>query len=202
MNEYKIQGIPAVKMFSKGKVIAEFTGALPKHQIERWFNENLPDERKIELEEIRENLSTSISQKDLSRLEEFVARFPEIQEALVLLAQELVFTDPVRVSELIKDIGPGNPLYESAEHINTIAELLSLESSEAGRAGILLNDAQRNIEEDNIEGAISHLIDSVVIDKSYADDLARRSLIALFATLGTDHEITRKYRRKFDMALY
>ncbi|MEQ8810911.1 MAG: thioredoxin, partial [Imperialibacter sp.] len=35
--EYGIKGIPAVKMFHKGEVVAEFTGALPKHEIQKWL---------------------------------------------------------------------------------------------------------------------------------------------------------------------
>ncbi len=54
MQEYKISGIPAVKMLSKGEVIAEFTGALPKHQIENWLSEFLPEEKKEILYNIKE----------------------------------------------------------------------------------------------------------------------------------------------------
>ena len=50
--QYQIQGIPAVKMFFNEEVVAEFVGALPKHQIEKWLDENLPDERKKEYSEI------------------------------------------------------------------------------------------------------------------------------------------------------
>ena len=41
MQKYQIRGIPAVKMFHRGEVVAEFTGALPKHQIEKWLDQNL-----------------------------------------------------------------------------------------------------------------------------------------------------------------
>ena len=47
--QYGIQGIPAVKMFINGKVADEFTGALPRPQIEQWLEKNIPDERKKQL---------------------------------------------------------------------------------------------------------------------------------------------------------
>lgn len=39
--QYHVRGIPAVKMFRKGRVVAEFTGALPDVQLRRWLDEHL-----------------------------------------------------------------------------------------------------------------------------------------------------------------
>lgn len=40
--QYRIQSIPAVKLFYQGKVIAEFVGALPETSVRRWLDEHLP----------------------------------------------------------------------------------------------------------------------------------------------------------------
>ena len=39
---YGVRGIPAVKMFQGGAVVAEFTGALPESQVRAWLAEHLP----------------------------------------------------------------------------------------------------------------------------------------------------------------
>jgi len=38
---YNVMSIPYVKMFKRGKPIAEFIGALPKEQVKEWINKNL-----------------------------------------------------------------------------------------------------------------------------------------------------------------
>lgn len=37
---YGVRGIPAVKMFRDGDVVAEFVGALPEQQIRQWLESN------------------------------------------------------------------------------------------------------------------------------------------------------------------
>src|SRR5436189_283559 len=41
---FRIQGIPAVKAFRDGKIVAEFTGAIRPDEVERFFDALLPSE--------------------------------------------------------------------------------------------------------------------------------------------------------------
>ena len=41
---FQVQGIPAVKAFKDGKVVAEFTGAIPPAQVAQFFNGLVPSE--------------------------------------------------------------------------------------------------------------------------------------------------------------
>ena len=40
--QYGIQGIPAVKLFHRGKVVAEFVGAMSESDFRSWLGANLP----------------------------------------------------------------------------------------------------------------------------------------------------------------
>lgn len=40
-NQYKVSGIPDVKMFKNGNVVDEFVGAIPEEQIKEWLDKNL-----------------------------------------------------------------------------------------------------------------------------------------------------------------
>src|SRR5215217_3545303 len=41
---FRVQGIPSVKAFRDGRVAAEFTGAIPPPEVERFFDELVPSE--------------------------------------------------------------------------------------------------------------------------------------------------------------
>jgi putative thioredoxin len=40
-SKYKVQGIPSVKMFKNGQIVAEFVGALPEDDVREWLDKNL-----------------------------------------------------------------------------------------------------------------------------------------------------------------
>jgi len=39
--QFKVMGIPAVKIFKDGKIVDEFTGAIPEPEIKKWIEKNL-----------------------------------------------------------------------------------------------------------------------------------------------------------------
>ena len=50
--------------------------------------------------------------------------------------------------------------------------------------------------------AIERIIDAVSIDKSYHDDMPRLIGISLFNYFGTNHALTKEYRKLFDMMIW
>ena len=198
--EYKIMSIPAVKLFHRGEVIAEFAGALPRTSLLRWLDENLPDDRKDELKRILQAMDQDQT-IDKTALEAFVQRHPDLLEAKLALARLLVLSEPGRAQELIEDIRLGHPLFEEAEDLRLLADLNKLVLTDEPVAQVLINARAALVQEDN-ETAIQEIIKAVSIDKSFQKDLPRRLAIALFRGWGPQHELSKKYRRQFDMALY
>ncbi len=202
--QYDVRGIPAIKMIYKGEVKAEFVGALPKHQVEKWLSNNLPDNRQETLEVIVERFKNPNEVASaLTELEAFVQQNPKFTPALLTLAEKKVWTQPQQSVALVKDIGEFDKEHEKAEDIRNIAAFIQFtESDNPSTSEQHIIAAKQAILEDNLELALSELIESVAIDKNFSQGLARKSVIAIFRLLGLDHPLSRKYRHQFDMILY
>ncbi|MEL6537497.1 MAG: thioredoxin domain-containing protein, partial [Bacteroidota bacterium] len=98
--KYNVRGIPAVKLFYKQEVIAEFTGALPKIHIENWLTEHLPSEERDTLKRLQEELLTSQDAKALQALEDLATQHSDFPEAQLALARQIILTDPTRALSL------------------------------------------------------------------------------------------------------
>lgn len=200
--QYRIMGIPNVKLFVKGKVVNEFSGALPRQAILKWLDENIPSEAAQELKEILATEQEIPDQSLIERLRTFVQKHPSYDEAKVALARHLVFHTPDEAEALVAHIRPGHELWEKAEDIRTLAQLMRLDEPTTTQAATLLVQAREALSARQIEKAIQLLIDATSADKACCDELPRKAGIALFRTLGNEHELTRKYRRMFDMVLW
>lgn len=197
---YGIRGIPAVKLFVDGEVAAEFTGALPEYAVRKWLDENLPSVD-------RGSLAQATSLLDQGRVSEAQALLEELDsdDAKLMLAQMIVFTDPTRARALTDSIDSAEPSVRSVvEAIAELAGLLSLEKEElpegAGRdafVGVL-----SQLRSGRFDDAAGGLVSLLQHDRLYGDDAVRRLGVALFTLLGPNDEVTRKHRRLFDMYLY
>ena len=200
-SQYGIRGIPAVKMFSKGAVVAEFTGALPKHEILKWLDKHIPTEEKLLFEEIKRELEEGETAA-LGRLEKFVVDYPAFDDAKVALAKELIWIAPDRSLELMAEIKDRNRYFEISEQLNALAVLLKAEFHGPSPAQAKLAASQEAFRSGDLESGIALLIEAVSLDKSYMDELPRKACVAFFNLMGPTHEYTKKFRRRFDMALY
>jgi len=199
--QYQIRSIPNVKLFHKGEMIAEFMGAIPKTAIERWLDAHLPDERRAFLQTLLENLEEEPSEAALLEIQAFIQQNPDIKEARLALSRLVVFHDPGKAMELLAPIHLGDQWYDQAEDIRTLAAFMQLEENGSQVAHLML-EAKSSLLDHQQEKAIKQIIEAASIDKGFHKDLPRRTGIALFHIWGSRHQLTQKYRRKFDMVLY
>ncbi|WPP49895.1 thioredoxin [Catalinimonas niigatensis] len=197
--KYKIRGIPAVKMFYMGEVKAEFTGALPRHQIIKWLDENLPEQDGDPLTQIVDTLFTDRHQQAAQALEQFVGEQPDHEEARLWLAAATVGKHPERAQLSLPE---NHKLYELSTQIKNLAEVMTCQEAAPPALEEKIKTAQQALQDDRHEEVIQALIAATMMDKNYCDELPRRASVALFLMLGEQHPITKKYRRQFNMALY
>ncbi|MCB9232507.1 MAG: thioredoxin [Bacteroidia bacterium] len=200
-NQYKIRSIPAVKIFFQGRVIAEMVGALPQNQMGEWINQHLPDPRKMEMAELIRRFEENPLEVQ-PELEAFIEEHPDLTEPRLLLANATVMQQPEEAVSYIEDILEGSKYFELADRIRQIAHFLTAEFTENSPVALKLKAAREAALVNDQEATIQLLIEAVMLDKSYLNDLPRKTCIALFQVMGTDSPVTLKYRRRFDMALY
>jgi putative thioredoxin len=205
---FGIRSIPSVKMVFEGKLVAEFTGAIPKAQIQQWLDQHLPE--MIEAEEIDEetqDLNALIEAVEagmpgaLEALIEVVEENPEVLIARLALAKQLAIPDPAQARQLIHDISADHELAETAADIRTIADWIQSVPNSHVPAGVALAEAQQLALSGDYEASIKKIIDAVMMDKNFNNDQPRKTGIALFRTWGVQHPLTLRYRKLFDMAV-
>ncbi len=199
--EHGIQSIPHVRMFSKGKVVSEFVGALPEGTLVKWLDEFIPTEAKEELNAIRERLSGENRETALKELETFVAAHPDLPMASLVMASEIVFQSPMKALGMISNIKSDDLLHEAAENVRMLAELATFEDKDGTEAAKQLALGSTALQAGDYDGAMAALIEAVSADKGYSKELPRRGAISLMRMFGPQHPLTQKYRRKFEMAL-
>lgn len=201
-SSYGIRGIPAVKLFADGAVVAEFTGAMPEHAVKQWLEAQLPTESTKALVRARDLIASGRSGEAAALLEELESE----PEARLLLASVVVLDDPDRALDLIADTAADNSrdlqLRGAVETIARLTTADSLEHLPEGPGKEVFMNAVDKLKTGDVRSAVTNITEVLLRDRYYGDDSARKLGVALFTLLGDEHPVTRELRRTFDMYLY
>lgn len=204
--DYRISSIPNVKLFIDGKVADEFVGALPENMIEKWLLKALPDKKRDKIKKAKNYLSQKNVKKAQKILQDILNSDPSHEEAAVLFAKTLIYSNPTKAVELVKNFEPGSEFYPLAETIQRFGNLFHYQKNpDQLPPGNVQNDyrvAIENLHKQNFEKALDGFIRIMTVERYYDDDGPRKACIAIFKYLGEENETTREYRTKFSRALY
>jgi putative thioredoxin len=173
---FRIQGIPAVKAFRDGRVAAEFTGAIPPAEVERFFDSLLPSEADELVDggdeaALRKALELdpghAVARRELGRM---LLRRGEAEEAIELL-------EGAR-GDFVADGLAARARLNGEEDLAA-----AFEAWDAGDAS----------------GALERLQDA--LPDPERQDLIRRVMVAIFTELGADDPLAREHRRRLSASL-
>jgi putative thioredoxin len=173
---FRIQGIPAVKAFRDGRVAAEFTGALPPAEVERFFDSLVPSEadelaRSGDETALRRALELDPGHADARReLGRVLLQRGDTAEALELLEGA--------AGDFVADGLAARARLADDDHL--AAAFAAWDAGERGEALERLQDALPDPER---------------------QDLIRRVMVAIFTELGPDDPLAREHRRRLSAAL-
>jgi putative thioredoxin len=176
---FGIQGIPAVKAFKDGKIVAEFVGAQPPPQVERFFDELLPSEA--------DALVEAGDEESLHRALDLDPGRADASLALARLLHER--GEDEEALELLSNVGGSFAADGLAARI---------------RLGDVpeLNGAFTALDNGEVERGLDELIAAISDDDGDRREDLRRAVVGVLDDLGVEHPVARESRRKLASALY
>jgi putative thioredoxin len=182
---YGVQGIPAVKAFRDGEVAAEFTGAVPPAEIERFLDGLLPSQA----EQLAERAA---AEGDVEGLREALRRDPRHADTAVALAKLLLRNE--------------GGAQEALEALEPVAATDFVAAGLAARARLELDggeprEAFAAWDEGDYERALGLLWEEVAPAGPEVREELRQVMVAIFTELGPQSDLARDHRRRLAAAL-
>lgn len=198
---FGVQGIPAVKAFKDGKIIEQFTGALPESQIKAWLKKFVADPSANIIKQLNE-LASQNPQAARQAYAAFLSEQPQNHVARLAYGLLLMrLNDSESTAEFAK-IPVGAEQYESAQAWMTLARAVQEAVIVGSGIDEQYNTAVRAFAQADYVTAIEGLLDIIRMNRSWRDDTARKTLLALLTALGNNHPLVPQARRDLAAALF
>lgn len=209
--QYRIQGIPAVKAFVDGRVKAEFTGAVPETQVRAFFQKLLPSPHEVatqEADRLAAGGDTVAAERDYR---EVLAKVPGNPDAIVGLARILIGRGETDDAAELLERAPVDRRAKALKHRLFLDAFAREHGADdlAGEVARSPRDPRAHYRwgvmlaaREQYESALDELIESVRLDRVFADGAARKAVLAVFDILGLDSPVTREYQRRLSAAIF
>ena len=210
---FRIQGIPAVKIFKDGKIADEFTGALPEDAVREVLSRVLPSEADNRVLEAK-------ALEDQGKQDEAQAVYREILDSVPLHAGALLAMGRLLVANgdgegmsFLERVPLTTPERQEADQLIARQKLKEGigENESTLRATLEAepNDLEARIKLGSVlavferyEEALSEFLTVMKQQKDFQDGAARKAMLQIFEVLGHQHELTDRYRSELAKVLY
>ena len=213
--QFGVRGIPNVKAFVGGKMVDEFTGALPESAVREFIDALLPSPaeplrleaqaarargeadatRKLLLQAIRLDPKHEQARLDLVDVLLDAGDLAEAQRLLGEIADSA--KDRSRIDALSARIALAQGAPAGADESALNARLAADPADHEARLGLANLLAARQ----DYRGALEHLLEIVRRDRAFGDDIGRKTMLQVFSLLGPDSELVRTYRGELSRAI-
>lgn len=210
---YHVQGIPAVKAFRDGEIVAEFVGAQPEPRVRQFIRKIAPSEVDRAMSRAQSLLATHHWAEAEEQFRQLLTNHPYHSPVLVNLARALLAQGKgCEAIPFLEGCTDGKAMVQ-AEKLLPLAQYLcraerewdgsgKLSSKEISSIEAQYRQAAHLIERGNFAAAMDGLLDVLRQDKGYADGQAREIMLSIFELLGDGDTLTQTYRRELASVLF
>ncbi len=214
--QFGVRGIPAVKAVVKGKLVDEFSGALPESAVREWLDKLIPSPA----EELRRQAQMKRGAGDDAGALQLLAQASQLDpdnEWVRVDAAEIMFAkgeleearrllSSLRDDDVAKDARTMQLLAQiklaemnaGGENEGTLATAIE---ADANNLDARLKLANLMIASGRFEEGMDQLLEIVRRDRTFQDDIGRKTLLDVFSLLGGQGELVSRYRRLLASAL-
>lgn len=208
--KYGVRGIPAVKAMVNGKIVDEFTGALPEGEVRAWLEKIIPSPA----EELRRAAQQKVDAGDLAGALKLLSEAAKIEPG-----NEWVRVDAAEILLAVREVDEAKRLLDSLKLPDIVKDdrvlqlMAQVKFAQMGASGedeaalaarvasngddlearfklaTMLIAANRHAE------GMDQLLEIVQRDRAFKDDIGRKTLLDVFSLLGGS-ELLPVYRRK------
>ncbi|MCB8942904.1 MAG: tetratricopeptide repeat protein [Ardenticatenaceae bacterium] len=204
---YRVQGIPAVKAFRDGEVVAEFVGVQPEARVRQFIQSIAPSEQDQTLAEANSLLVTRHWAEAERAFRELLAEDERLVTAVLGLAKSLLAQgEGCEAQEWLLRCRDGQAFMQ-AQKLMPLAKYLcwtatELEADDAPDLELQYRHVARLLTRSNFAAAMDGLLDVLRQDKRYRKGEAKEVLLSLFELLGNDDALTQTYRSELASVLF
>lgn len=202
---FGIRGIPNLKLFHHGEVIAELGGALPEPQLRAWLDEHLPSPARAAMTQALSLLQAGCAGEAQALLQPLLATAPGNHALILLHARAMVFTAPDLALTVLESLPDQSALQDDIRIVRAFAAA-AVSLQHAGRlpakpwrerylAGL------RHLLAQEFHAAAENLVDVLLEDPGFDQGTAKAVCLALFKHLGLHHPTTGEFFRRYSMAV-
>lgn len=203
---YGVQGVPDVRLVRQGEVREGFVGVLPEAELRQLLTQfDLQSDLTTGLATTRTLIAAGNLKQAKDLFGELLEKFPGDRTVLIEAAKFLVRVNQLdAVDKILAPIQEDDrEHFAIAKAVKAIAQLKRDSSLPAEtETDELYIQASRLTLEENYEAALELFLELVSKNRRYRDDAGRKAMLTIFDLLGSDHPLTKDYRKRLMLTLY
>lgn len=203
--ELGVKGIPAVKAFRNGQVVAEFNGLQPEGRIRDFLQALGPETHDLATGKAEHLLVVGEINKAEAAFREVLEQNPDQPAALLGLAKCLLLQGQAAHALPILRNFPVSKQYSLAEQLTPLAQAMAdLANDQLGDDDLsaLYANSLRLASRAQLPPALDGILELLREDKAYRRGEARKAALGMLAVLGEENPLTRQYRQELASLLF